>query len=133
MQRMHAKRSSQIEAGKERNARRRKLTMAQQAASEAREQQNKLETLLEGLYKTSQEEQRIAERLEQVRKEETVLESNRALRLAQYNERREKDWAEALARETQLVASLKVLHTAPSLPNIEVRFAEVGKHLLGFR
>jgi hypothetical protein len=108
MQRLHAKRHGQIEAERERQARRRKLTMEQQSASEATEQKSKLDTLLASLYKKSSEEQRVAARLEQLKKEEQVLESNRAQRLAQYNERREKDWTEALARETQLVHALKV-------------------------
>jgi hypothetical protein len=83
--------------------------MEQQAASEAMEQQNKLDTLLESLYKTSEEERRVAERLDQLRKEQRVLEENRAQRLKQYNERREKDWEEALARERQLMRAMQVL------------------------
>jgi hypothetical protein len=108
MDRVHAKQCSKEEANCERQLRRRKLVMEQQAASEAMEQQNKLDTLLASLYKTSDEERRVAERLDQLRKEQQVLEQNRAQRLRQYNERREKDWEESLARERQLMRAMQV-------------------------
>lgn len=42
-----------------------------------------------------------------------MLERNRQQRLRQYGERRERDWAEALARETQLVTALKARSRTP--------------------
>jgi hypothetical protein len=111
--RMHAMRQGDVEVARERQARRRRLALEQQAASEATEQKSKLDALLESLYKQSAEEARVAARLEQVKQEEAVLERNREQRLAQYRERRERDWAEALARETQLVHALKARAAAP--------------------
>lgn len=113
---MHAKQAGTVEARQERTLRRRRLAGEQQAASEALEQQSKLDTLLASLYKQSAEERRIAERLAQLRREEEVLEQNRAQRLRQYDERRERDWEEALARERQLMDAMKVRATVVALP-----------------
>lgn len=62
---MHAKRSSELDAARERQARRRRLAGEQQAAAEATEHKSKLDTLLASLYKKSDEEQRVAARLQQ--------------------------------------------------------------------
>ena len=107
---MHAKQASMLAAQQERTLRRRRLAGDQQAASEALEQQSKLDTLLASLYKQSAEERRVAERLAQLRREEEVLVQNRTQRMRQYGERRERDWEEALARERQLMHAMKVRH-----------------------
>lgn len=106
--RLHTKREGADEAARERQARRRRLATAQQAAAESGEERCKLEATLSSLTRQSAEEARIAARLQQVKREEGLLQRNRETRLRQYRERREKDWAEALARETQLVHALKV-------------------------
>lgn len=67
MQRMHATRRSDAAAAKERAARRCRLAAAQQRHAEAAEQQSQLDTLLASLLAQSEEEKRMAERLDQAR------------------------------------------------------------------
>lgn len=108
MRRMHERRAVEIAAVKEREVRRRRLMTEVDAAMDAEETAGRLSAVVEGLKRESAEEARIAARLKQLASEEDVLVSNRKQRMAQYTERREKDWAEAIAREVELSQALKV-------------------------
>ena len=110
---MHERRKVEIEAVKERRVRRQRLLVEANAAADAEETAGRLNTVVEQLQRESAEEARIAARLKQLAAEEAVLVSNRNQRMAQYTERREKDWAEAIAREVELSEALKVRSTPP--------------------
>ena len=86
----------------------------QQATAEAMEHKSKVDGILSALNKQSLEEQQIAERLAQLEKEADVFADNRALREVQYQERREKNWEEALARENEVARSMKVCTRLPT-------------------
>eukprot|EP00892_Ulva_mutabilis_P002600 jgi/Ulvmu1/12340/UM089_0024.1 len=107
MQRMHQRRRAEEAAVKERRVRRRRLLMQAEATADAAETDGLLNSVVQGLQRESAEEARIGARLKQLAAEEAVLVDNRNQRLAQYTERREKDWAEALAREVELSQALK--------------------------
>lgn len=108
MRRMHERRAVEKAAVKERELRRRRLLAEVDAAADAEETAGRISTVVAGLQRESAEEARIAARLRQLALEEDVLVSNRNQRMAQYTERREKDWAEAIAREVELSQALKV-------------------------
>lgn len=105
---MHERRRMEEMAVKERRVRRQRLAMEAAAAADAEETKGRLSAVVEELQRESAEEARIRARLKQLAAEEVVLVSNRNQRMAQYTERREKDWAEALAREVELSQALKV-------------------------
>lgn len=105
---MHDRRKVEMEGVKQREVRRRRLLMEVDAAVDADQTAGQLAAVVEGLQRESAEEARIAARLKQLAAEEDVLVSNRNQRMAQYTERRERDWAEAIAREVELSQALKV-------------------------
>ncbi|MEW5317265.1 MAG: hypothetical protein WDW38_008576 [Sanguina aurantia] len=99
-------RAEDVAARKEREARRRKLLVEQQASAVEVERQAATDALVASLARQSGEEQRLAARLWQLRQEKAIMVENRALREGQYAERRERDWEETLRRETELHRSL---------------------------
>uniref|UniRef100_A0A8C0ZCS2 Sperm flagellar 2 n=1 Tax=Cyanistes caeruleus TaxID=156563 RepID=A0A8C0ZCS2_CYACU len=86
----------------QRAKRRRKMLMDQLAAHEAQEKAYREEQLIYRLMKQSQNERRIAAQLMHVRHEKEVLRQNRIFREKQYEERRQKEFLEALDREAAL-------------------------------
>ncbi|XP_066038439.1 sperm flagellar protein 2 [Chamaea fasciata] len=82
--------------------RRRKMLVDQLAAHEAQENAYREEQLIYRLMKQSQQERRIAAQLMHVRHEKEVLRQNRIFREKQYEERRQKEFQEALDREAVL-------------------------------
>ncbi|XP_063280058.1 sperm flagellar protein 2 isoform X1 [Prinia subflava] len=82
--------------------RRRKMLVDQLAAHEAQEKAYREEQLIYRLMKQSQQERRIAAQLMHVRHEKEVLRQNRIFREKQYEERRQKEFQEALDREAAL-------------------------------
>ncbi|XP_066195706.1 sperm flagellar protein 2 [Sylvia atricapilla] len=89
-------------AREQRAKRRRKMLVDQLAAHEAQEKAYWEEQLIYRLMKQSQQERRIAAQLMHVRHEKEVLRQNRIFREKQYEERRQKDFQEALDREAAL-------------------------------
>ncbi|NXE38146.1 SPEF2 protein, partial [Ptilorrhoa leucosticta] len=89
-------------AREQRAKRRRKMLVDQLAAHEAQEKAYREEQLIYRLMKQSQHERRIAAQLMHVRHEKEVLRQNRTFREKQYEERRQKEFQEALDREAAL-------------------------------
>uniref|UniRef100_A0A8C3R2G0 Sperm flagellar 2 n=1 Tax=Cyanoderma ruficeps TaxID=181631 RepID=A0A8C3R2G0_9PASS len=89
-------------AREQRAKRRRKMLVDQLAAHEAQEKAYREEQLIYRLMKQSQQERRIAAQLMHVRQEKEVLRQNRIFREKQYEERRQKEFQEALDREVVL-------------------------------
>ncbi|NWT18281.1 SPEF2 protein, partial [Vireo altiloquus] len=89
-------------AREQRAKRRRKMLVDQLAAHEAQEKVFREEQLIYRLMKQSQQERRIAAQLIHIRHEKEVLRQNRIFREKQYEERRKKEFQEALDREEAL-------------------------------
>ncbi|XP_064357614.1 LOW QUALITY PROTEIN: sperm flagellar protein 2-like [Dromaius novaehollandiae] len=95
-------------AREQREKRRRKMLMEQLIAHEAQEEAYREEQLIYRLMRQSQQERRIAVRLMHVRHEKEVLRQNRIFREKQYEERRLKEFQEALDREAALAKQEKI-------------------------
>ncbi|NXN72769.1 SPEF2 protein, partial [Himantopus himantopus] len=95
-------------AREQREKRRRKLLMEQLIAHEAEEEAYREEQLIYRLMRQSQQERRIAVQLMHVRHEKEVLRQNRIFREKQYEERRLKEFQEALDREAALAKQEKI-------------------------
>ncbi|XP_068858224.1 sperm flagellar protein 2 [Aphelocoma coerulescens] len=89
-------------AREQRAKRRQKMLVDQLAAHEAQEKAYREEQLIYRLMKQSQHERRIAAQLMHIRNEKEVLRQNRIFREKQYEERRQKEFQEALDREAAL-------------------------------
>ncbi|CAM5113172.1 unnamed protein product [Eretmochelys imbricata] len=94
-------------AREQREKRRRKMLMEQLIAHEAQEEAYREEQLISRLMRQSQQERRIAVQLMHVRHEKEVLWQNRIFREKQYEERRLKEFQEALDREAALAKQEK--------------------------
>lgn len=99
--------SEEVAARKDREVRRRRLLVEQQKQTAEQERRTQLDSLVATLQKQSAEEQRVAARLWQLRQEQAVMEANRSLRQAQYEERRAADWEDTLRIEVQLHRSMR--------------------------
>ncbi|XP_027257099.1 sperm flagellar protein 2 isoform X2 [Cricetulus griseus] len=95
-------------AREHREKRRRRLLMDQLIAHEAQEEAYREEQLIHRLMRQSQQERRIAVQLMHVRHEKEVLWQNRIFREKQYEERRLKDFQDALDREAALAKQAKI-------------------------
>ncbi|XP_010291221.1 PREDICTED: sperm flagellar protein 2, partial [Phaethon lepturus] len=95
-------------AREQREKRRRKMLMEQLIAHEAEEEAYREEQLIYRLMRQSQQERRIAVQLMHVRHEKEVLRQNRLFREKQYEERRLKEFQEALDREAALAKQEKI-------------------------
>ncbi|NXV44242.1 SPEF2 protein, partial [Uria aalge] len=95
-------------AREQREKRRRKMLMEQLIAHEAEEEAYREEQLIYRLMRQSQQERRIAVQLMHVRHEKEVLRQNRLFREKQYDERRLKEFQEALDREAALAKQEKI-------------------------
>ncbi|XP_009283451.1 PREDICTED: sperm flagellar protein 2 [Aptenodytes forsteri] len=95
-------------ARQQREKRRRKMLMEQLIAHEAEEEAYREEQLIYRLMRQSQQERRIAVQLMHVRHEKEVLRQNRIFREKQYEERRLKEFQEALDREAALAKQEKI-------------------------
>ncbi|XP_071281661.1 sperm flagellar protein 2 isoform X1 [Agelaius tricolor] len=89
-------------AREQRAKRRRKMLVDQLAIHEIQEKVYREEQLIYRLMKQSQHERRIAAQLMHVRHEKEVIRQNRIFREKQYEERRQKEFLEALDREVAL-------------------------------
>ncbi|XP_071658361.1 sperm flagellar protein 2 isoform X2 [Patagioenas fasciata] len=95
-------------AREQQEKRRRRMLMEQLIAHEAQEEAYREEQLIHRLMRQSQQERRIAVQLMHVRHEKEVLRQNRIFREKQYEERREKEFQEALDREAALAKQEKI-------------------------
>ncbi|WAR24394.1 SPEF2-like protein [Mya arenaria] len=91
----------------EREKRRRKVIVDQIKAHEAQEEAHREEMLVNRLMRQSQQERRIAVQLLQARHEKEVIRKNRILREQMYEERRRKDFEEAMNREAEMARLAK--------------------------
>uniref|UniRef100_A0A8C7E2W2 Sperm flagellar 2 n=1 Tax=Naja naja TaxID=35670 RepID=A0A8C7E2W2_NAJNA len=95
-------------AREQREKRRRKMLREQFIAHEAQEEAYREEQLINRLMRQSQQERRIAVQLMHVRHEKEVLWQNRIYREKQFEERRLKEFQEALDREEALAKQEKI-------------------------
>ncbi|XP_075444209.1 sperm flagellar protein 2 isoform X2 [Ascaphus truei] len=95
-------------AREQREKRRRRILMEQLVAHGAQEEAFREEQLINRLMRQSQQERRIAVQLMHVRHEKDVLRQNRIFREKQYEERREREFQEALDREAALQKQAKL-------------------------
>ncbi|XP_060092049.1 sperm flagellar protein 2-like [Heteronotia binoei] len=95
-------------AREQREKRRRKMLQEQLVAHEAQEDAYREEQLINRLMRQSQQERRIAVQLMHVRHEKAVLWQNRIYREKQFEERRLKEFQEALDREAALAKQEKI-------------------------
>ncbi|XP_074713040.1 sperm flagellar protein 2 [Strix uralensis] len=97
-------------AREQREKRRRKMLMEQLIAYETEEKAYQEEQLIYRLMRQSQQERRIAVQLMHVRHEKEMLKQNRIFREKQYEERRLKEFQEALDREAALAKQEKIAY-----------------------
>ncbi|KAJ7335057.1 hypothetical protein JRQ81_012998, partial [Phrynocephalus forsythii] len=95
-------------AREQREKRRRKMLRDQLIAHEAQEEAYREEQLINRLMRQSQQERRIAVQLMHVRHEKEVMWQNRIFREKQFEERRLKEFQEALDREAALAKQEKI-------------------------
>ncbi|XP_062984233.1 sperm flagellar protein 2-like [Elgaria multicarinata webbii] len=95
-------------AREQREKRRRKMLREQLIAHEAQEEAYREEQLINRLMRQSQQERRIAVQLMHVRHEKEVMWQNRIYREKQFEERRLKEFQEALDREAALAEQEKI-------------------------
>ncbi|XP_022100241.1 sperm flagellar protein 2-like isoform X2 [Acanthaster planci] len=95
-------------ARQEREKRRRKVLVDQLKAHDAQEEARREEMLVNRLMRQSQQERRIATQLLQLRHEKAVICQNRIFREQQYEERRQRDFQEALDKEAELARLAKL-------------------------
>ncbi|XP_051498713.1 LOW QUALITY PROTEIN: sperm flagellar protein 2 [Apus apus] len=95
-------------AREQREKRRRKMLTGQLVTHEAQEEVYREEQLIYRLMRQSQQERRIAVELMHIRHEKEVLRQNRIFREKQYEERRLKEFQEALDREAALAKQEKM-------------------------
>ncbi|XP_041793355.1 sperm flagellar protein 2 [Chelmon rostratus] len=97
-------------AREQRDKRQDRFLVEQLKAHEAREEAQRDEQLVKRLTRQTQQEQRLAAQLLQIRTQKEVIRQNRLFREQQYQQRRERDFQEALEREAALARQAKLEH-----------------------
>ncbi|XP_029019066.1 sperm flagellar protein 2 isoform X3 [Betta splendens] len=95
-------------AQEHRAKRRERFIVEQLKAHEAHEESKREDQLVKRLTRQTQQEQRLAAQLLQIRMQKDVIFENRLAREQQYQQRREKDFQEALEREAALAQQAKL-------------------------
>ncbi|XP_074662046.1 sperm flagellar protein 2-like [Tubulanus polymorphus] len=95
-------------AREEREKRRRKVLVDQLKAHEYQEEARREEMLVNRLMRQSQQERRIAVQLLQARHEKEAIRNNRIYREQQYEQRRARDFNDALDKEAQMAKIAKL-------------------------
>ncbi|XP_029366498.1 sperm flagellar protein 2 isoform X2 [Echeneis naucrates] len=95
-------------AREQREKRRDRFLVEQLKAHEAQEEARREEQLVKRLTRQTQQEQRLASQLVQIRMQKDVIRENRLFREKQYQQRRERDFREALEREAALARQTKL-------------------------
>lgn len=107
MDRLRSRKQEEALSRKEREMRRRKVMLEQAQAQAALEEKRRQEALLTKLGRQCAEERAISERLWAAQQEAAVMRDNRQLRERQYEERRQADAADRIARERELGAAAR--------------------------
>ncbi|KAM7019131.1 sperm flagellar protein 2 [Tautogolabrus adspersus] len=94
-------------AREQREKRRDRFLVEQLKAHETQEEARREEQLVKRLTRQTQQEQRLAAQLLQMRMQKEVIRENRLFREQQYQQRRERDFQEALEREAVLARQAK--------------------------
>ena len=94
-----------------RAARRRRILAEQLRGEECRAEEQKEELLVKRLMRQTQQEQRAATQLLQVKRNKDVIRENRANKQKQLEEERRREFSEALDREAQLAEADKALYS----------------------
>nr|XP_039269921.1 sperm flagellar protein 2-like [Styela clava] len=102
LDRIKTRLSEERSAREERAKRRRKVLVDQMKAHHAQEEAHRQEQIVQRLMRQSQMERRVAVQLMQVRSEKDNIRKNRIFREKQYEERRLKDFQDALDLEAKL-------------------------------
>uniref|UniRef100_A0A3Q0RAG0 Calponin-homology (CH) domain-containing protein n=1 Tax=Amphilophus citrinellus TaxID=61819 RepID=A0A3Q0RAG0_AMPCI len=95
-------------ACKQRERRQDRFLVEQLKVHEAQEEARREEQLVKRLTRQTQQEQRLAAQLLQIRMQKEVIRENRLFREQQYQQRRERDFQEALDREAALAQQAKL-------------------------
>ncbi|KAM8886989.1 sperm flagellar protein 2 isoform 2-T2 [Spinachia spinachia] len=95
-------------AREQREKRRDRFLVEQLEAHEAQEEALREEQLVKRLTRQTQQEQRLTTQLLQIHVQKDVIRKNRLFREQQYQQRRERDFQEALEREAALAQQAKV-------------------------
>uniref|UniRef100_A0A8C2X979 Calponin-homology (CH) domain-containing protein n=1 Tax=Cyclopterus lumpus TaxID=8103 RepID=A0A8C2X979_CYCLU len=95
-------------AREQKDKRQNRFLVEQLKAQEAQEEAQREEQLVKRLTRQTQQEQRLASQLLQVRVQKDVVRKNRLFREQQYQQRRERDFQEALEREAALAQQAKL-------------------------
>ncbi|XP_074526408.1 sperm flagellar protein 2 isoform X2 [Halichoeres trimaculatus] len=95
-------------AREQREKRRDRFLLEQLKAHEAQEEARREDQLVERLTRQTQQERRLATQLLQMRKQKEVIRENRLFREQQYQQRRERDFHEALEREAASARQAKL-------------------------
>ncbi|KAM3867441.1 sperm flagellar protein 2 [Diretmus argenteus] len=109
------------EAHQERENRRRKFLVEQFKSHEAQQEALREEQLVKRLTRQTQQERRLVTQLLQIRKQKEVIRENRLFQEQQYQQRREKDFQEALEREAALARQDKLDHAEELTKQIKLR------------
>jgi hypothetical protein len=112
MDRLHSRKQEEALSRKEREVRRRKVMLEQAHAQAELEEKRLQEALLTKLGRQCAEERAISERLWAAQQEAAVMRDNRQLRERQYEERRQADAADRIARERELGAAARAEYAA---------------------
>uniref|UniRef100_UPI003AAC52F2 sperm flagellar protein 2 n=1 Tax=Centroberyx gerrardi TaxID=166262 RepID=UPI003AAC52F2 len=120
IQRIRQRLEEDAVARQQREKRRRKFLVEQLKAHEAQEEAQREEQLVERLTRQTQQERRLAVQLLQMRMEKDVIRDNRLLRERQYQQRRERDFQEALEREAALAQQVKLDHAEEIRKELEL-------------
>ncbi|XP_058493241.1 sperm flagellar protein 2 isoform X1 [Solea solea] len=110
MQELRQKLEENAAARKQRDKRRDRFLVEQLRAHEAQEEAWRNEQLVKRLTRQTQQELRLATQLLQIRVQKEVIRQNRLFREQQYQQRRERDYQEALYREAALAQQVKLDH-----------------------
>lgn len=116
---IQAKHREEAASRREKEAQRRHMLMEQQRLTEVSLDAAESAVLQRTLVRSGAEEERLEERLEQVRQEQAGMEENRALREAQYEERSRQDEEERLQRESELLRSIAASYSSAALMETE--------------
>ena len=108
--RLQARGAAKREMAQMRAARRRQILAEQLRREECKADEQKEELLVKRLMRQSQQEQRAATQLLQIKQNKEVIRENRANRQKQLEEERRREFSEALDREAQLAAAEKELY-----------------------
>jgi len=126
------RKAEEVYARKERERRRRKAMLDQQATQKEQDDQHREKLLADKLLRQCEQERRLAARLAQARKEKELIKENRIKREEQYASQRERDYQRELALDAEM-GRLKRAEMSKSLEVEAARRAEAESQRLADR